>query len=408
MEIAIIGTGISGLSLAKETKKKHNITLFEKEESIGGLIKCKNVDGNLYHMVGGHVFNSKNKRVLDWFFNVFDSNKDFNKAIRNAKISFNSFGVIGYPIENFLYQLPETIVDQIIKDLLKDDIHNEATNFKDFLISKFGITLYETYFKPYNEKIWQSKLDKIPLEWLEGKLPMPNKKDIFLDNIFRKNEQNMVHSSFLYPKKGGSQFIVDKLAEKQNIIHENVYSIKFSNNKVIVNDEYLFDKLIFTGNIKDAIENKVFKLDGFDFDYSDFPFNSTTNALCSGGIDNDYSWVYLPDKEIKAHRIIMTGNFSKNNSKNEKSFVVEFSGLYDKEFVTSEIKKINKNIRVLDYNIAKYSYVLHSENTKSKVLKIKTFLKDKNIFLLGRFAEWEYYNMDTAILAALKLSDEEF
>ena len=37
---------------------------------------------------------------------------------------------------------------------------------------------------------------------------------------------------------------------------------------------------------------------------------------------------------------------------------------------------------------------------------LKNELKKDNIYLLGRFAEWEYYNMDVAMGAALDLVKE--
>ncbi|MEJ7682717.1 MAG: hypothetical protein WKG06_33635 [Segetibacter sp.] len=35
------------------------------------------------------------------------------------------------------------------------------------------IDLYQLYFGPYNSKIWNTDISKVPLEWLDGKLPMP-------------------------------------------------------------------------------------------------------------------------------------------------------------------------------------------------------------------------------------------
>ena len=37
-------------------------------------------------------------------------------------------------------------------------------------------------------------------------------------------------------------------------------------------------------------------------------------------------------------------------------------------------------------------------------MSIKKLIKPEGIYLLGRFAEWEYYNMDAAIGAAIDLN----
>ncbi|HEX8358258.1 MAG TPA: NAD(P)-binding protein, partial [Segetibacter sp.] len=54
MKIAVVGTGISGLSVGQMLNEKHEVVLFEKAERIGGLIKCELVNNQLFHRVGGH------------------------------------------------------------------------------------------------------------------------------------------------------------------------------------------------------------------------------------------------------------------------------------------------------------------------------------------------------------------
>ena len=71
-KIAIIGAGVSGMSAAHFLKDRYNVTVFEKEKTPGGLIKCCRINGSLFHTCGGHVFNSKHSDVLDWFWTKFD------------------------------------------------------------------------------------------------------------------------------------------------------------------------------------------------------------------------------------------------------------------------------------------------------------------------------------------------
>jgi len=117
----VIGSGISGLSITRMLAHQYEVKVIERSPSIGGLIKCERINGNLFHRVGGHVFNSKNADVIKWFWDHFDKETEFLEAIRNAKILFND-KLIGYPIENFLHQLPPDLVKQIVKDLL-DEAH---------------------------------------------------------------------------------------------------------------------------------------------------------------------------------------------------------------------------------------------------------------------------------------------
>ena len=204
-KIAIIGSGISGLSIARMLSEEgKDVTLFEKRDKIGGLVKCDRVHDNLYHKVGGHVFNSKNQEVLDWFWKYFDRDNEFLKAKRNAKIWLDD-QYLGYPIENYLHKLPKDTISNILSDLLlvaKNKEISEPTNFEQFLISNFGTTLYELYFKPYNKKIWNFDLAQVPLAWLDGKLPMPNIHAILLSNIAKEEDvtQEMIQFVIWIPK----------------------------------------------------------------------------------------------------------------------------------------------------------------------------------------------------------------
>lgn len=56
MKIAIIGAGISGLTVANLLKEKHEIKVFEKAQESGGLIRCRRVNGSLFHTCGGACF----------------------------------------------------------------------------------------------------------------------------------------------------------------------------------------------------------------------------------------------------------------------------------------------------------------------------------------------------------------
>lgn len=411
--LTIIGAGVSGLSLAQLSKNHFDVQIIEKADKPGGLIKCDVVDGNLFHKVGGHVFNAKNKKVFDWFWSHFDQEKEFIKARRNARI-FIQNKLIGYPIENYLFEFESHLVSQIVDDLLTIQARGarkstfEYPNFEEFLKGNFGQTLYQLYFEPYNKKIWNTNLEEVSLEWLEGKLPMPQLREILLSNIIKEEESDMVHSTFYYPKQNGSQFIADRLSKGLNIkTSAEIKSIKPLDNGFLINDDFKTDLIAYTGDIRKLAD--LYKNGNSDDiaealeHVQDLKSNGTSNLLCECD-PNDISWLYIPEPFTKAHRIIYTGNFSPaNNSKSgRRTCVVEFSGLVDPEIMNEEIKKLPGNLKPLRHNYEPNSYVIQDKNTRSKVNKVKSLLEPQGIFLTGRFAEWEYYNMDKAIEAAME------
>lgn len=407
--IAIIGAGVSGLSAAKILRSKgYEPVIYERAGEPGGLIRCSVEEGNLFHRVGGIVFNTKNERVRAWFGEHFDLGSEFISARRNAQI-WTGDRYIGYPIENYLYQLPRTLRRRILMELLMLPFHsNHADNFGDFLRNRFGPTLYETYFLPYNTKLWNYDLKKIPLPWLEGKLPMPDLSQIVMDNLLRRAEKGMVHSTFYYPRQGGSSFIANRLAEGSEISYNTpIEKIGRQGDQWKVNGEK-FDMVIYTGDVRrlHAILSDIpSSIMSCALEVSDLPSAGTSNVLCTTD-ESDLSWLYLPDAIHRGHRIVYTGNFSPvNNSGPRKTCLVEFSGRVEEAVIREELKKLPGNLEPIAFNYEPDSYVIQQHDTRQKITALKSQLSAMDFHLVGRFAEWEYHNMDLAMISAMQVCD---
>lgn len=369
-------------------------------------MKCSRINGSLFHTCGGHVFNTRNEDVWKLFWSFFDQDTEFRRSERNSSVIMPDGIHVPYPIEDHVYLFNDDILNKVIQDLitLKSE-KSTANNFKEFLINKFGATLYELYFKPYNEKIWKCDLSEIPLEWLEGKLPMPRPEQILFNNIRKIDEKEFVHSTFWYEINNGSQFIVDRLAESLDVrLNTPIYSIRRENQKWLVNGE-VFDGVVYTGDIRKLpqILHNV-KWDSLAESVSKFECHGTTSVFCEID-DNPYSWVYLPDSKYNAHRIICTGNFeSSNNSNGHHTGTVEFTDEVDKEEIEQQLLKVPFNPHYITHKYNPMTYPIQNFDTRKIVAEVKETLAPMNFWLVGRFAEWEYFNMDKAMESALNLA----
>ena len=407
--IAIIGAGVSGLATAQMLKDRYNVVVYEKEATPGGLIRCKRVNGSLYHLCGGHVFNSKRQDVLDWFWSKFDREEEFVKADRNSVVFMADGKQIPYPVENHIYLFDNNVQNSFINDILAISKNEgfEPTNFEDFLKHRFGETLYGLYFKPYNEKVWRRSLSRVPLSWLEGKLPMPTVQEMIYNNINQVKEKAFVHATFWYEKHNGSQYIADKLAQGVDIrYNSNIKRIERVTDGWVINGDK-FDKVVFCGNIKQLptlIESA--DMSQFAADIDSLEYHGTTSVFCE--IDySPYSWVYLPDSRYDSHRIICTGNFAaSNNAPGKMTATVEFTDEISKEEIVEQLKRIPMNPRYLAHHYNRYTYPIQDVNTREMVASLKACLAKDNFFFTGRFADWEYYNMDVAIGAAMDLCNK--
>lgn len=408
--IAVVGAGISGVAAAKMLSEHADVVVFEQNEKIGGLIRCDNLPEGLYHKLGGHVFNTKSPAVAEWFWRHFDRDKEFYVLNRDARILFGD-AEVGYPLENHLYQLPEAMIQQVMTDLLGKVSEKSATvpaNFKEALLSIFGRTLCEQYFFPYNEKVWRTDLAGIPTGWLEGKLPMPDIKEILLSNILRKAESGMVHSKFYYAKEGGSQFIVDRLAQGLDIrLRSPVRSLaKTTEGRWQINDaiDLVFDRVVLTADVR-TLGDLLPELAEFApwRAVREHRTRGITNVFCECD-PTEVSWLYLPEAKYAANRIIYTGAFSPANNKTPRmTCVVEFVYGESEERIEKDLAALPGRLRRVAINHVKDAYVIQAEDTRAKINEIKMWCQAHRLDLVGRFAEWEYYNIDKAIEAAMNV-----
>jgi protoporphyrinogen oxidase len=407
-KVAIIGAGISGLSTAHFLADRYAVTVFEKDSLPGGLIKCRRVNGNLFHTCGGHIFNSKRQDVLRWFWSQFKREVEFSKAERNSVVFMDDGAKIPYPIENHMYMFDAATQQCIISDLVKiAQTSPKPHNFEDFLKGQFGDTLYRLYFQPYNEKVWRCSLKSVPLTWLEGKLPMPTVEEIIFNNINHVDEKSFVHSTFWYGKTNGSQFIADRLAEGLHILYNaDVTSMKKVGGKWYIAGQE-FDKVVFCGNIKDMVRTiEGVDINNFNDAVAKLDYHGTTAVFCE--IDqNPYSWIYQPSSSHESHRIICTGNFAEsNNSKlaeGRTTATVEFTDNISKDEILDNLKRMPLNPTYLDHKYNQYTYPIQDADTRTVIQHLKTHLAPEGFYFTGRFADWEYYNMDVAIGAAMEL-----
>lgn len=411
--VAVIGAGVSGLSVAWHLKDRYEVVVYEKESSPGGLIRCKRVGGSLFHTCGGHVFNSKRQDVLNWFWSKFDREVEFSKADRNSVVFMEDGKEIPYPIENHIYLFDEDLQKSFYEDLNEIDRvkglnakFTDYSNFGEFLRWRFGKTLYDLYFQPYNEKVWRRDLTTVPMSWMEGKLPMPTTQEMRDNNANKVEEKTFVHSTFWYENKGGSQHIANKLAEGLDIRYNaDISDIEYNGKEWIVQGRS-FDKIVFCGNIKDMIKMiHGVNVDEFKQPIETLEYHGTTAVFCE--IDkNPYSWIYQPCRQHESHRIICTGNFAKSNNsvdmdRDRITATIEFTDEISKEDILDNLKRIPYNPKYIFHQYNQYTYPIQDTNTRNMIKTLKAKLAPYGFYFTGRFADWEYYNMDAAMGAAM-------
>ncbi|MHA1222572.1 MAG: protoporphyrinogen/coproporphyrinogen oxidase [Candidatus Heimdallarchaeaceae archaeon] len=429
MNIAILGAGLSGLTIAYLLNKEgYQITVFEKEKSYGGLCKTCQQDGFTFDIGGSHIIFSRNDKTLKFILKLLKDNVIKNK--RNTKIFYKG-NLVKYPFENGLGDLPkeervECLTDYIHALLKRKEKRNKIPkNFYDWLYWKFGKSFAEKYMIPYNEKIWKYPLKKMNTKWVEGRIPDPNIKELIKASIGLESEGYSHQLFFYYPKKGGMQQLLNKLFSQINdkiLFNQTLTRIEKKDKKwtIVSNNEiYTFDILISTIPVQELISIISNTPKEIKKASNELKYNSLINIFLALNRKpnpkfEDLSWMYIPEwKNGEFHRISFPSNFSKYNAPKDASCInVEItakknSSLWkeDDSTITSKVIQnlVKMNIitkkQILFKHITrwKYAYVIFDTEYEQKTDLIFRFLDKLNIFSYGRFAKFKYYNMDKVI-----------
>jgi protoporphyrinogen oxidase len=402
MKIAVIGSGISGLSIAKLLSIENEVVLLEKSSNCGGIARTSNINGISYHKTGGHCFNSKYKEVLDFVFNLMPES-EWHKIERNAFIKLYNYE-INYPIEFSIKQISkydENLAIKIVRDFLATNDGDIYFNLEDWFRKNFGNTLAEEYFIPYNKKIWNKNPIEMDPLWVKDKLPIPNKSSFFR-SLTGNEKDKMPHSEFYYPNSNNQNSLIEKLASGLNILYN--FDVKYIsknsiNNKWVINKDLEFDLIINTSPLNELpskIENcpeNVLK------SANSLEYNKVTTMLWES-LPTNKTWTYIPDPNILFHRYIHIGNFFKPI---QNVTITEAVGDIPYDEMVRNGKLDSFLIKPLAYHSSDHAYVVFNQNYTNNRETIFKYLNEIGLYTLGRFGEWEYYNMDICIKKSIDL-----
>ena len=262
--------------------------------------------------------------------------------------------------------------------------------------------------------------------WVDGRVPKPPIDDIIKSSIGIETEGYTHQLFFYYPKHGGIQALTDILEKSINKKITKNFEVKKickKENKWVVNEEKKFDMIISTIPIFDIIKS-IENIPKIVSDATEkLKYNSLITVNIGLNIDKltDKHWVYIPDNELKTHRIIFLKNYSTFTCPKGRSSVLaeityiegdEISKMNDNEIINHVIDGLHKR-KILDRNNvcytrlerSKYAYVVYDVDYEKNIQIIYDFFKKIGIKLCGRFSEFKYYNMDACMRSAFDIAN---
>jgi protoporphyrinogen oxidase len=434
VKTAILGAGLTGITLARLLHEKGDeVTVLEREPEYGGLCRSMTKSGFTFDIGGSHIIFSRDTQVLTFMCDMLGRNSKQNK--RNTKIFYKGL-FIKYPFENGLNQLPKDDLYFCINEFIKTLIAVEKgelsppSNFREWINYTFGKGIADLYMIPYNEKIWKYPTELMSMHWVDGRIPRPPVEDVIRSAIGIETEGYTHQSVFSYPLRGGIEALVREIAKpvEENIqTGFNVSSIRKVDGKFIISDgrrEISARHLVSTIPLQellpclDRVPEKVKRA------CSELKYNSIACIFLGiKGSVPDISWMYVPEKELGLfNRISFPSNYSPFTVPSGHSSILveityresdEASTMLDMDIIDHVVDalanmKIIKTRDDVVYSAVmrqKYAYVIYDLDYLHNIATVKKYCAGIGIGLVGRFAEFEYLNMDGCIRNAMNFAE---
>ena len=370
----VVGAGFAGAVLAERiaNEKNEKVLMIEQKSHIGGhCYDYRNKQGILIHKFGPHIFHTNNRdvweyisRFTDWYY------------YQHRVIGFVDGLMVPIPFNlNSLYTIfPPSYASILEQKLISrygfgNRLHIlELQESKDHDLEHLYRHIYEKIFFHYTTKQWgglqPEELDKS----VTARVPVVISRD---NRYFYDRYQGI-------PADGYSKVFQSMLKNKKIRVLLNTHEkklIHIENDTIYVDDKEYSGTLFYTGKVDELFSYRHGELPyrSLRFKYRDIPLEHyQENAIINYPTNYDFT------------RIAEYKYFEQFCQKqNITTIGIEYPEEYEKE----------KN--------DPYYIVPKTDNITKYELYLSQAKRIKNLILLGRLAEYKYYNMDEVIKRSL-------
>ncbi len=373
-KVVVIGAGFAGATASRILADNgYNVEVYEERDHVGGnaydyLDKSK----SYVHLYGPHIFHTNIEEV-------------YNFLSKYTEWFPYEHKVLGYIDGNYV-PIPFSL-----KSLEMNFPKKKAAELKKMLIEKYGENtkvpisklreennkelaeladyVYNKVFLNYTKKQWNLLPEELG-DKVTGRVP-----------VYISYDERYFQDKFQFMPKEGYTCLFNKLLDHPNIkvyVNKKIdKEITFKNKKVLFNGEEVI--LIYTGCIDDLFCHKYGDLEyrSLKFDFENKNVASFQDAaVVNYPNDNDFT------------RITEFKKFTKEKCKSNNTTIVrEYPCKYEKGLIPY--------------------YPIPLQRCEEKYKKYyDESQKYSNLYLIGRLAEYKYYNMDLVVKSAMDLANK--
>ncbi|QDU69061.1 FAD-dependent oxidoreductase [Engelhardtia mirabilis] len=438
MHVVVLGAGLAGLATAFELSKVGiKCTVVERDDFAGGMA-CSWEKNGFWLDHGPHRFHSRDEELIQHIYEVLDNEVVIRDRMSRIYMQGKFFD---YPLKamNVLKSLPPTLLVKAIADYMWIRLRQvfkpiPDDNFENWVLKRFGRTLYEMFFGTYTSKAWKMPCTEISADWASQRISQANLFDTIKKTLNppREGEVRSLVSEFWYPANGGIGQIGRKYAEKIREMGNEV-ALETPVERIEVEDGVAkrvicrqadgsertieCDEIVNTIPLSRLLEcmrpeigpdvvDAISKLRYIGIVFVYLEIDEPT-------VSPDH-WVYLPEKHLTIHRISEFKNFSDASAPGDKTVVCceitcnvgdedwnmdleQGAKVAIDDLVTVGLLKPG-TARGIDLHKLPYAYPVYDLTYKENLDTLKKAVKQvKNIRTTGRQGLYRYNNMDHSI-----------
>ncbi len=368
----IIGAGYAGLVLAERlaSQKNQKVLVIEERQHIGGnAYDHFDEHGVLIHKYGPHIFHTRSKEIWD-YLSMFTEWHFYEHCVlakvdgKEVPIPFN----LNTIAEVFPQDLAERLQAKLV-DLLGYNVKVPILKLReqdDEDLKFLADYVYEKVFLQYTLKQWGIGPEELD-PTVTGRVPVYISRD---DRYFQDQYQGL-------PKYGYTEMF------KKMLNHPNIHvmlNTKYQDVVTISKDGHTLFGQPFEGQI--IYTGKIDEL--FDFRYGELPYRSLRF-------------------EYDTYDVEYKQTVGQLNSPNNYDFTrtTEFKYLTGQQHSKTTLAREYPQPYIRGENIPYYPIIAEENQQQYKCYKqLADELTD--VHLVGRLAEYKYYDMDAVVAAALK------
>ena len=423
--VVVVGAGPAGLSAAWHLGEE--ALLIERNDQVGGWCRSIVADGFTFDWAG-HILFSNDPYVHAMYEMLLGDNLHWQD--REAWI--HSKGVhTRYPFQGSLYGLPPDVIQECLAGVIEAQaLHGarEPRNFEEFIYHVWGPGIARHFAIPYNRKLWAVDLKEMETSWLGGRVPLPNIQEMIDGALHPSSKPMGPNARFGYPLRGGIQALMDGFLPRLQgplWLGRTVVAVSPACHTVTLDDGRTipYEQLISTMPLP-VLMQAIGDEAPWDVRMAAQSLRHVSVRCVHVGVGRekitDKHWIYYPEDTV-FHRIFVQGNASPHcNPPHGFGLTCEITYSPDKplpcdgqslvDLAIADCRRVGivgaDDPIVTAFQVdMPYAYVVYDHARSDHVATIQRWLEAQGIVVAGRYAQWEYFNSDHALLAGKRAAD---